>query len=251
MTTRRPARWRRIIRDLDQFVFPRACAACGDAMDDSDGALVCGRCWAAVPRLPHPHCARCGHPRGRGDACATCALLPPFIRAVRSYTWMPDPAASAVLRALKYDGWSAVASPIGRRLAELRFPADVETERAALVPVPLAPVRERERGFNQARLIAEVVAARWKLPVIDAVRRVRATTSQTRLTPAERLANVRGAFVAASDGSFPLVGRHLVLVDDVFTTGATLNACAGALFAAGARTLSYLTFGRARGTGDP
>jgi predicted amidophosphoribosyltransferase len=88
------------------------------------------------------------------------------------------------------------------------------------------------------------MASHWMIPVWErALLRTRATPSQTRLTPGERLANVHGAFAL---GDCDVRGRHLVLVDDVFTTGATLNACAATLFAAGARTLSYLTFGRAR-----
>ena len=178
-------------------------------------------------------------------------MLPPYVRAVRSYAWMPDPAGSRIVRALKYDGWSAVAQPMGRRMARLTFPVDVERERAALIPVPLAADRERERGFNQARRLAEAVAAAWSLPVHDALRRTRGTTSQTRLTPTERLANVHGAFAPVASHKDALVGCHPILVDDVFTTGATMNACAAVLFAAGVRTISYLTFGRARGLGDP
>ena len=178
-------------------------------------------------------------------------MLPPYVRAVRSYAWMPDAAASRILGAFKYEGWLAVARPIGNRMARLRFPVDVERERVALVPVPLAPDRERERGFNQARRLAEAVGAAWALPVCDALQRTRGTASQTRLTPTERLANGHGAFAPVASQADALVGCHPILVDDVFTTGATMNACAAVLFAAGVRTISYLTFGRARGLGDP
>lgn len=156
-----------------------------------------------------------------------------------------------MLSALKYDGWPAVAEAIGTRLARLDWPADVVAERAAVVPVPLAAVKARARGFNQAERLARAVARHWRLPVWDDVLvRTRATPSQTRLTPGERLANVHGAFLAHAGSAERLRGRHVIIVDDVLTTGATLNACASALFAAGARTLSYLTFGRARTAGD-
>ena len=164
---------------------------------------------------------------------------------------MPHATSSAILSALKYHGWPAVSVELGARLARIPFPPDVVDERAALVPVPLAAVKERARGFNQAGRLAAAVAPHWGIPVWHgALRRTRATPSQTRLTPGERLANVHGAFIA--DGAFAdrLRGRHLILVDDVLTTGATLNACAHALFAAGARTMSYLTFGRARTGAD-
>lgn len=240
-------RWRRVLSALGQFVLPRACAACDGAMDDADEGLVCGRCWARVPLLAAPRCDRCGHPRPARGACPGCALLPPFVRAARSLCWMPAPASSAILAALKYDGWMGVADGIGARLARLPWPADVVAERAALVPVPLAAVKARARGFNQADAIAEAVARRWGIPVWRAaLTRTRATPSQTTLTPGERLANVHGAFLAEAAYAERLRGRHVILVDDVLTTGATLNACASALFAAGTRTLSYLTFGRAR-----
>lgn len=251
VTTPGRSAWRRLWRAADQLVFPRVCAACDAALQDSDETIVCGLCWARVRRLPHPQCARCGHPSARPGPCRTCTLLPAYVRAVRSYAWMPDPAGSRILGALKYDGWSAVAGPIGIRMAGLVFPADVVRERVALVPVPLASDRERERGFNQARRLAEVVGAAWALPVHDALRRTRGTETQTRLTPTERLANVHGAFAPVVSEVGALVGCHPILVDDVFTTGATMNACAAALFTAGVRTISYLTFGRARGLGDP
>lgn len=136
-------------------------------------------------------------------------------------------------------------------MARLSWPPDVVRERAALVPVPLASSKRRARGYNQAERLAEAVATAWAVPVwADVLVRQRATPSQTALTRGERLANVHRAFVCADFAPAQITGRHLILVDDVFTTGATLNACAAALFEAGARTLSYLTFGRARTAAD-
>lgn len=242
--------WRRAAQALTQLVLPRVCAACEEALDDSDAGIICGRCWARVPVLRSPRCDRCGHPRRARGECAGCALLPPYVRAARSYCWVPDDVSSAILSALKYDGWPAAAGEIGLRLARLEWPPDVVLERAALLPVPLAAVKQRARGFNQAERLAAAVAGHWRVPVwADALRRTRATPSQTRLTPGERLANVHGAFSLGLE-SHRLQGQHVVLVDDVLTTGATLNACASVLFAAGARTMSYLTFGRARTSGD-
>ncbi|MBL8997901.1 MAG: hypothetical protein KJZ74_06200 [Gemmatimonadales bacterium] len=245
------ARWRRALSALAQLALPRVCAACEAALDDADDGVVCGRCWARLPLLAAPWCERCGHPRALRGGCAGCALLPPFIRAARSLCWLPDATGSAILAALKYDGWTRTADAIGERMARLPWPRDVVRERAALVPVPLAAVKRRARGFNQAELLAAAVGARWGMPVWhDVVVRTRATATQTRLTPGERRANVHGAFLASSGSESRVRGQHLILVDDVLTTGATLNACARALFAAGARTMSYLTFGRARTSAD-
>jgi ComF family protein len=134
------------------------------------------------------------------------------------------------------------------RMARLDWPADVVEERTALVPVPLAASRERQRGYNQSECLARALAPLWKAPVwSDVLQRCRATRTQTRLTPEERVRNVHGAFAAAGAG---LRGAHVVLVDDVVTTAATLNACAAVLHEAGARIISYVTFGRAPATGD-
>jgi ComF family protein len=157
--------------------------------------------------------------------------------------------AKKIVYALKYEGWTAVAPEMAARMARLDWPADVLGERAALVPVPLAAARSRERGFNQSELLARELARRWNLPVWTTVLvRARSTRSQTQLTPEQRRHNVRGAFKASSDRG--LRGQHVILVDDVVTTAATLNACAAALLAGGARIISFVTFGRAPAMGD-
>lgn len=136
-------------------------------------------------------------------------------------------------------------------MARTDWPADVIAERTALVPVPLARERHRERGYNQSELLARVVGRCWSVPVwMDVLQRRRRTKTQTRLTPGERLANVAGAFALAPGAETRLRGAHLVLVDDVITTASTLNACAEVLYDHGARIISYVTFGRARSTSD-
>ena len=239
---------------LLDLLLPRVCVTCTRALGTQERGLVCGRCWLSAIELPLPQCTRCGHPldlRRRPSApCAWCELLPPYVRAARSAFAIPGGGAERIVHALKYGGWPAVAPAMARRMARLRFPADVEQERAALVPVPLAPARRRERGYNQSAELARALAVRWRIPVReDLLERTRATRSQTRLTPGERSRNVSGAFRARAERA-ALRGLHLVLVDDVATTCATLNACATALHAGGARILSYVTFGRAPALGD-
>ena len=159
----------------------------------------------------------------------------------------PGPA-PAIVHALKYEGWTATAPAVAERMARLAWPRDVIEERTALLPVPLSPTRERERGYNQSLLLASSVADRWTIPVWnDVLERTRRTATQTQLTPEERRANVAGAFRATESARPKLRGAHVIVVDDVVTTAATLNACAEALVAGGARIVSYLTFGRARG----
>ena len=155
-----------------------------------------------------------------------------------------------MVHALKYDGWAKVANQMADRMGRLSWPADVVEERAGLVPVPLASARKRERGYNQSELLARGLSRQWRIPVFDEViHRSRATETQTRLTPEQRLGNVAGSFQIGSVLD-SLAGAHLVVVDDVVTTGATLNECAKVLYDAGARIISYVTFGRAHASGD-
>jgi ComF family protein len=136
-------------------------------------------------------------------------------------------------------------------MARLDWPLDVMRERSALVPVPLSSTRRRERGYNQAEQLASALSAEWRIPVwADVLERNRDTRSQVRLTPSERASNVAGAFVAPARVRTRLWGAHIVLVDDVITTAATINECAQALVDGGARIISCVTFGRAPEPGD-
>ena len=235
---------------IADLLLPRVCVVCESPLAAHERGVVCGRCWTRLDALPHPQCTRCGHPHIK-HSCRWCDLLPPFVRAVRSVCWAPSGAGGAIVHALKYDGWRAAAEGMAERMARLAWPIDVIEERTALVPVPLSHARLRERGFNQSELIARALASRWRIPVwTDLMSRQRNTETQTRLTPSDRLRNVAGAFDVSSSVSTRLRGAHLVLVDDVVTTAATLNACAETLMQGGARIISYVTFGRARSASD-
>lgn len=239
------------IRDWVDALLPPVCVSCGAALlpgEQADG--VCSLCWTRAPKLPEPLCRRCGSPRvdpAEEGTCQECAAWPAFLVAARA-PYVMDGAAAAVVHGLKYGGWHRVAASMARRMAALRFPERVEADLAAVVPVPLASSRERERGFNQAALLGEAVARlrglRWE-PA--ALRRTRDTATQTALPPAQRAANVRGAF-EATPAARAWEGAHLLLVDDVLTTGATGVECARALCRAGVRAVSVLTFARAIAT---
>jgi len=241
---------RRCIGGALDLLLPRTCVSCDMLMSQVDRGVVCSLCWSRLPLLPSPQCSRCGHPLA-AENCRWCELLPPFVRAVRSVCWMPVEPASSIVHALKYEGWSAVADEIAKRMSHLSWPDDVIEERAAAVPIPLAAARKRQRGYNQSALIARALGMRWRVPMWEnAVVRTRETSSQTRLTPEQRLDNVAGSFCVASEMRDALRGAHVVLVDDVVTTAATLNTCAKVLYDAGARIISYVTFGRAHASGD-
>ncbi|MGD8699848.1 MAG: hypothetical protein PVJ43_11185 [Gemmatimonadales bacterium] len=154
---------------------------------------------------------------------------------------------AGIVHAFKYGGWRELAGEMGTEMATARFDSVVERELSAVVPVPLSLARLRERGFNQAELLARAVAERRGLPMLgEALIRQRHTRRQARLSPRERLANVSGAFRASQDCHGSVEDAHLLLVDDVLTTAATVQDCVRALCVAGARAVSVVTFARAR-----
>lgn len=234
-----------------ELVLPRACLVCGGHQSGRSQGLVCALCWSRVSVLTPPWCERCGHPVVAQRRCTWCDLLPPFVRSARSCCWVHRGTGAAIVHELKYGGWHALAVPMALRMARLTWPHDVEVERTAVIPVPLAGTRERERGFNQSERIASALASMWAIPMwTDVITRARATATQTRLTPEARQRNVSGAFRAVAGTRARLRGAHVVLVDDVVTTGATLVECATALLDGGARIASFVTFGRAPASGD-
>lgn len=210
-------------------------------MTDADAACVCLQCRLALKRPPAPRCPRCDHPaRFAIDACPGCDPLPDILVNVRSAVVLQAPAGE-LIHALKYQGWPAVAAPLVDRMLPL-----IPRAGTAIVPIPSPPVRERRRGYNPARVLAAGVALRKGIPLLDALVRPRESSRQVGLSPAERAANVRGVFAPAVNMDFEAVrGAHIVLVDDVVTTGATASEAALTLEEAGATAVTLVTFARA------
>jgi ComF family protein len=187
-----------------------------------------------------PFCSRCGQPEPEDDLCSWCQQTHSALTAIRSAALFVTPLREAV-HAFKYEGRVDLAEPLASLMVAFwqrhALPADV------VIPVPLHRKRERERGFNQAALLAGVFGAAVELPVcLDALQRVRETIPQIGLGAEERRENVHGAFRARREA---LAGRRPLLIDDVCTTGATLEACAAALKQAGCRQVYALTLARA------
>ena len=154
------------------------------------------------------------------------------------------------MHGLKYEGVRVLAEPLARLLAEHWFQQELSAE--VVVAVPLHLRRERQRGYNQSRLLAAEFADKTGLSLVDgALQRTRATRAQVGLGVEERWTNVQAAFAIRDTAAVQaLVGRHVLLIDDVCTTGATLESCAQALLRAGANTVRALTVTRAIGGGD-
>jgi ComF family protein len=230
------------------LVFPALCPACGARLAAGRRDPLCGACWMGIERIACLRCPRCGAAGPGVDgadaaetagACAACRDEPPVFDYARAAAQYRGPLREA-LHAFKFRGKRALARPLGDLVLE-RCAGLLAADVAALIPVPLAADRERLRGFNQATLLAERVGAALRVPVRPRwLRRARATAPQSDLSAVERRENVRGAF-----GASPAVaGLHVVVVDDVFTTGATAGECARALRAEGARRVGVLTVAR-------
>ena len=239
---------------LAAFISPR-CAACDEPLHLPVEGPVCRTCWSGVTPPAPPLCRTCGDSLpswriiGTADArCPACHRSSVAIDAALA-AGIYDGSLRAILHAFKYDSRRSLARPLA--LAMRRAGGTTLLEGAACtVPVPLHAWRHVARGFNQASLLA----AHLGLPVVHALWRVRATTTQSALNAAGRQRNVRGAFrrspfIGARTHADLLGGRTVVLVDDVSTTGATLDACARVLKEMGVSEVRALTVAKARAHG--
>lgn len=193
------------------------CAACHETLQCPTRGCVCSSCWNSVVSSPGT--------RALGSV-AGARSIGPYTGALRD-----------IVHALKYDGRRSLAKPLAERMRDVG--EELVRQASVSVPVPLHPARRRERGFNQAADLARHVG----LPVLPALSRVRATPSQTTLHADDRRANVRGAFCTTRRAR-ELRGATVLIIDDVMTTGATLESCASVLKEAGVREVLALTAAR-------
>lgn len=246
--SRRP-RWVPWVTALLDLLLPPLCPLCNRRLDEGRRDPLCGGCWDGLERLAPPFCAICGLPFGSFGAggeeshrCEACRRQRPPFAYARAVTLYGDTVREAI-HALKFRGKHSLSRPLGDLLAEdgARL---IPGERVdCLIPVPLHPRREAERGFNQALLLARQVGRRWRIPVAEgALRRTVPTRSQTELGGEERRRNVTGVFSLRRPHA--VTGRHVLLIDDIFTTGATVSECARILLAGGATTVGVLTVAR-------
>lgn len=226
---------------MGSFLLPAPCLACGRPTDGGHLGL-CLPCRSAL-RVPGPGCSRCARelaaPLPPDFVCSRCRREPPaFVRLVAA--WRYQAPLDAVVGAMKYRRLPY----LGRHLAVDLLPRlGIAGPFDVVVAVPLHPFRLWSRGFNQAERIAEALAEALELPWVAALVRHRATPTQTRLPRTLRRANVAGAFRPRWRAERRLAGRHVLLVDDVATTGATLDAAATALLAGGAERVTAAVAG--------
>lgn len=241
-TSSNPSRLRLIADGALAVLLAPSCAACETSLVEPTRGPICTSCWDRLQALQPPLCTQCGDPLPSWRVisvlearCARCRRRRSHLTSSRAL----GPYAGSlrdIVHALKYGHRRSIAIELGRRMRAAG--AEVLTGASALVPVPLHRRRQWTRGFNQAAELARHL----DLPVLHALKRVRATPSQTDLPAARRHANVRNAF--ALRRRCDVRGLCVVLVDDVSTTGATLEACARVLVDAGAREVRALTAAR-------
>lgn len=233
---------RAALRHAVDFALPPRCPACGEIV--AAPHRFCLACWGSLTFLGDPCCVRCGLPfayaAGDEAACGRCLADPPRFDRLRAAVAYGEVARKVALK-LKYSGRPGVAGTLALFMARhLDAPPE-----ALLVPVPLHRWRIWSRGYNQAALIASALSAQCAVPAaLDILRRVRATPPLKGLGRRERAEAVRGAFRVTQEGKTLLRGRSAILVDDVFTSGATANACAKALKRAGAARVEVLCWAR-------
>lgn len=229
--------WAEQLHRIEAWLLPAGCLGCGRAIASKAEPLACDLCRTRWRTVTLPICHRCGQPVELNLSCRICAGWPPDFGPVRSAV-MLDPPVRHLMHHFKYHGWRRLAERLAEPMVGL---LDELTPDAELVPIPLAAGRLRQRGYNQAAELAHALARCTGRRVAEGrIERQRETGTQTRLATAERRANLAGAFAVAA------VERPVVLVDDVFTTGATLLSAASALLDSGASRVEAVTFARAQ-----
>ncbi len=228
--------WWQLVRSaaLD-LIFPPRCAGCGRT-----GEWFCANCVASLQLIRPPLCARCGQATDDTAPCTSCRMhpLPDALTGLRAVARYQGGLRQAI-HALKYEQIAVLAEPLGTLLADYLKVQALAVN--LIVPVPLHPAREEERGYNQSALLAKVISQRASIPLdTRIIVRGRDTPPQVGLGESERRANMVGAFRCLGR----LDGAQVLIVDDVCTTGATLSECAVALKAAGAVTIWGLTLAR-------
>src|SRR6266581_5665379 len=237
------ATWRHAAKFALDIALPTLCVACREPVD---GEGVCAECWSKLSFIEPPYCPRLGIPfvydPGPELLSMEAIANPPAYQRARAAVRYDD-VARTLVHALKYQDRTDLAPAMGRWMA--RAGRELLEKADALVPVPLHWRRGWSRRYNQSGALARAIERQSGVKVTsEALRRVRPTEQQIGLSRPQRASNVQGAFKVAADRSADIQGRRVVLVDDVLTSGATVDACARALLRAKAASVDVLVFAR-------
>jgi ComF family protein len=226
-----------LLRSLVMFLYPAQCRHCGENLDPADGHYICKTCWREIKLIKKPYCETCGYPLSSlaalPELIPTCDRCPdnPSFRKARSVAEY-DSAAGEAVRLLKYSGKTIMAKPVANLMIKAMPVFFGMEDYDYIVPVPLHKKRKQKRGYNQAELIGEELSKATGIPIeTHSLVRTFNTPPQVNLPYKDRQANVKGHFdVIDSSG---IAGKRILLVDDVLTTGATVNESANILLRKG------------------
>lgn len=219
------------------FFFPRACVGCARS-----GSFLCKDCLQKIPLRTSQPCAGCNAPSTEGTTCRACAQTWALEKLWAISSYEKKTLLSQAIHTLKYKHTESLALLLGEWMAD-HFSAEYLSF-DGIVPIPLHPSRERARGYNQARLLADVLAARTGLPILEGLQRTRPTSPQARESKIQRLKNLRQAFFVDPLNS-TFLNKKVILIDDVCSTGSTLNEAAKTLKSAGCKSVMGLVLARA------
>jgi len=234
--------WQDFARGALDLFFPANCSICGLPLESLNRSFICWNCWQKVEWVPFPVCIRCGKPLGvdcQGEnfspICSSCQKFPPGFKRLFTPTFYRGVMAEAI-RLFKYKSMRGISRGFNFILDSYFKKVDfISLGIELVVPVPLHPKRKRERGFNQAEDIARIVARHLKVKVGNYLARVRYTLPQTNLDKQDRRKNLTDAFVLRKK----IEGKTVLLVDDVYTTGATLNEASSTIKQAKAEVFAF------------
>ncbi|MEI7591316.1 MAG: ComF family protein [Deltaproteobacteria bacterium] len=232
------------IKGIIGIIFPKACVSCGRTLLDDNG-YFCDKCYADISFIKSPLCKKCGAPflsAGDDHFCGDCICKEkPFVvaRAMARY----DATIVKMISSFKYHRNIVAGETLARMLARHEFAGFEKEDIDIIIPVPLHAKRLRERSFNQALVLAKILSKAWKMPLcFETLIKHIDTAEQVGLHSLEREKNIKGAFMLKD--RVAIVGKNVLLVDDVYTTGSTVKECAKVLNAGGAKSVAVITVAR-------
>jgi len=235
-----------LVKAFLDFFFPPLCHICHSFIPDAGAVHICPACCGALKPVEHPFCPVCGIPfQGAGEdhLCGGCSKNNPSFVAARA-VFLYEGECRELIHAFKYRNKTLLRRPLALMAAGALAEFVSAQAPDVLVPVPLHKKRLRSRGFNQAVLLGELLAHEWRLPLArQAMRRIRWTEPQISLSADERRHNVKGAFAVSNSAA--VAGKHVLLLDDILTTGSTAEECSRVLKSAGAAEVTVITIARA------
>ncbi|HOP55720.1 MAG TPA: ComF family protein [bacterium] len=219
---------------FSELIFPSRCLVCKRISRE----IICSECLSRVSPVPIPVCKICGSPVEKSNICFRCRQNLPYFSRARSYALYDGVIKTAIIR-FKFEKKKRIGEFLGNLLGE--FALNLNWKMDVIVPIPLSDRRLKERGFNQSEILALEVGKILKLPVSSGLVRIKETVPSISLSPAERIKNINKAFLLSDRD---LKGKRVLLVDDVYTTGATVNEAGKTLLERGIKEVRVLTLAR-------